>query len=90
MQSTARTGTYARLKLVTLRLQHCRTEQRDLLALLQAAQNLGVVEVADTESYHARCVLVVRLYEHDHRPARSPASTTRASASSGLPETARG
>jgi hypothetical protein len=66
--------------LLTLSLQHRRSEKRDLLALADAAQNLGVVEVADPDSYEPRRVFPVLLHEH-YLPAAAPASsTTRASA----------
>src|SRR6266513_1180135 len=48
LQSTSGPGSHTRLELFTLRLQHGRPQQRDLLALLQTAKNFGVIEVADT------------------------------------------
>jgi hypothetical protein len=77
LQSAACSRTHALLELITLRLEYGGAKQRDLLTLLQPAQYLCVIEVADAEPHHARRIFVARLYEHYHRPA-APSSAARA------------
>jgi len=92
LQSTSRPGSHTRLELFTLRLQHGRPQQRDLLALLQTAKNFGVIEVADTEPDESRSVRVALLHEHNHRAAAAPtgkgsSTTTSAATPSGASAT---
>jgi hypothetical protein len=54
LESATRARSYASLKLVALRLQHCGPEQSNLLSLLSAADDLGVIEIADSEADYVR------------------------------------
>jgi hypothetical protein len=65
--------------LVALRLQHCGSEQGDLLTQGNTAEDLAVVEIADSEADNARRVFIALLHKYVHRatgatrPARSRA-----------------
>src|SRR5512143_4104495 len=59
------------LVLRALRLHLGHAQQGDLVALLQAVEDLGVVEVAHAEAHHARLEPVRRLHEHDLGIARA-------------------
>jgi hypothetical protein len=61
--------------LVALCLQHCGSEQGDLLALFNAAEYLRVIEIADSQAHHARRVFVALFHEHEHRAAGPPCSS---------------
>jgi len=77
LEPTTSPGSHAGLKLFSLGLQHCRSKECHLFTLLYAAQDLGVVEIADSYANQAWRVFAVRLHEHEHRAA-SPAGCSRA------------
>jgi hypothetical protein len=85
LQSSPRASSHSRLLRLTLRLEYRRAKQRDLLALGDAAQHFGIVEIADANAHHPRLELSVLLYEHD-----LPAGTTSASTTSAARELATG
>src|SRR5437867_8111344 len=53
-----------------LRLRHA--EKRDLFALAQAVQHLGIVEVAEPEPHHSGLEPIRGLDEDNFRPPRPP------------------
>jgi hypothetical protein len=73
--------------LVTLCLQHCGPEQCDLLALLNAVEDLGVIKIADPETHNAWRVLGPLLDEDEHR-APGSAGSSRSPCCSALRTTA--
>jgi hypothetical protein len=84
LESSTRPGSHAGLKLLSLGLQYRGSKECHLLALLYAAQNLGVVEIADSNPNHPwRVLAILTLHEHEHRaagPAGSSRSSTRRTA----------
>jgi len=78
LQTTAGASTDAILQLLTLRLQYCGSQQRYHLTLLQSAQNLGVVEVADANAHQPRRVVIVFFHEDKHRSACSTGESASA------------
>ncbi len=84
LPATTRACPDSLLQLLTLGLQYRGAEKRDLLTLVDSAQNLRVVEIADSDPHDTRCVLVILLYEYQLRatPATSAAGTRSAGAAS--------
>ena len=76
MEAAASTGSHACLKLLPLGLQYRRSKQRHLLALLYTAQDLGVVEVTNSDAQYARRVRVSLLDECEQRATRPPGPTS--------------
>src|SRR4030088_1293881 len=50
LQPAARAGSHPRLNLLALRLQNRGSEECDLLAQLETAQDFGVVKIADSHA----------------------------------------
>jgi hypothetical protein len=74
--------------LVTLCLQNCGAEQGDLLALLNAVEDLGVIKIADPEAHNPRRVFGALLDEDEHRAAVSAGSSDSPSCATALRTTA--
>ena len=75
MQPGARASSHPSLNLLALRLQYRRSEERDLLALFQSAQDLCVVEIADPDPHPSWGEFAILFYEHDHPSPTATAST---------------
>jgi hypothetical protein len=54
LESPSRAGFDSGLKLLSLGLQYCGSKEGHLFALLRAAQDLGVVEIAYPDADNAR------------------------------------
>jgi hypothetical protein len=80
LQPAASPRSNSLLLLLTLGLEQRRTEKRNLLTLVDAAQDLRVVEIADPHAHHPRRVFLILLYEY-HLGA-SPATASPGAASS--------
>jgi hypothetical protein len=78
LQSTTCASSNARLNLFSLGLKHRRSKQCHLLALLRAAQDFGVVEIAYPDANHSWRVLVAFLDEHEQRTT-GPTAASRSS-----------
>jgi len=89
LESTTRAGSDASLKLVALCLQYRGSEQGDLFALLNAAEDLAVIEIADAESHHARRVFIAQFHEYEHRSAGAAGPASRSSLTTTARETTR-
>jgi hypothetical protein len=64
LQSTTSARSDTLLLLLALSLQQRRAEKRNLLALIESAQDLGVVEIADAYAHYARCVRRALLHKY--------------------------
>jgi hypothetical protein len=75
------------LLLLTLSLEQRRTEKRNLLSLVDAAQDLRVVKIADTNAHDPRRVFLILLYEYHlgASPATAAPGAGSSAALAGLP-----
>jgi hypothetical protein len=64
------------LKLLALGLQYRGSKQRHLLALLYTAQDLGVVEITDSDAEYPRRERVALLDEREQRATRPTGATS--------------
>jgi hypothetical protein len=59
------------LKLIALCLEHRGSKESNLLPHLNAAEDLGIIEIADSEAHYARRVHVALFHKYVHRAARA-------------------
>jgi hypothetical protein len=78
------------LLLLTLSLEQRRTEKRNLFPLVDSAQDLRVVEIADPDAHHPRRIFLILLYEYHLGASPATAGSGAASSASlaGLPSLA--